>query len=141
MTRKRQPLNYCRKSYLYWSNKSEPQISACSSLVIGKNRKAFFLRDLRLEKACCIKGTVGQQGACAHASTCGKLRVAFGLKLPLLRTFYRQKLLTSIAAQWRWPYSASPTWSDACQLSIRIKSSKDSHFAPNSLCPALSPPQ
>jgi excinuclease ABC subunit A len=30
-----------------------------------------------------------------------------------LRTFYRQKLMTSIAAQWIGPYSGSPTYTGA----------------------------
>ena len=42
-----------------------------------------------------------------------------GLKSARLRTFYRQKLLTSIAAQWIWPYSGPPN-----QAAIRLAAAK-----------------
>jgi hypothetical protein len=38
-----------------------------------------------------------------------------------LRTFYRQKLLKSIAAQWIWSYSGSPKWFDVIHSSIHLK--------------------
>jgi len=46
----------------------------------------------------------------ARADTCGKLWAAFGHKWTHLRTFYRRKLLISIAAQLVWPYSGGPNY-------------------------------
>jgi hypothetical protein len=44
----------------------------------------------------------------AHVDARGKLRTAFGLKATHLYTFYCSILLTSIALQRIWPYTASP---------------------------------
>ena len=52
----------------------------------------------------------------AHADTCGKLWAAFGHKWAHLRTFYRPKLLISIAPQLIWPYTGGPIY---CQKVIR----------------------